>query len=98
MNEKLAYTVAKEYLRGLKLTGHLEKIGFDLTDYRPNLCDPMLELLGIHETTDVILDIIDGYEEKVIKMNFFDFIEGGLDNLAKDMIMEIKEISGIIQT
>lgn len=89
MNE-LTYRIAREYLRGLRLTGSLEKLGFDITDYHPNLFEPMLELLGLTDTDDRIADIIDKYEEQIIDMSFYDFMESGLDRLTKEMLEEIK--------
>jgi len=86
VNEKLTYKIAKEYLRGLKLAGSLEQLGFDVTCYHPNLCDTLFELLGISVVADEVLDIIEKYEDKIIKISYFEFIDGGLNKLTVEMM------------
>ena len=90
MNDKMAKKLAIEHLRGLRLTGSLENLGFDITDYQPQLLKPILEQLGINDATAEIHDIIGKYKEKVISMTFYAFIDGALEGLADEMIGEIK--------
>jgi len=89
-NEKLAFRLAKEWLRSTKLTGNLAKMGFDVSDYRLQLSEPIIELLGLPDTTNEIIQILDGYEEKVVLMTFFDFMDDGLDKITEEMITAIK--------
>jgi len=91
-NNKLAQQIAKEYLRGLKLTGTLDNLGLDTSDFRLRLFDPMLELMGITEESDKIVDIVEKYEKKVVELSYFEFIENGLEKLTEEMLEEIKNI------
>jgi len=91
-NIRLAQILLREYLRNAKLTGGLEKIGFDITDYKLCLMDEIVLLLGQKELTDDVCDVVEIYEEEAVKLSYYDFPEK-LDNMASVLINEIFRIS-----
>ena len=94
MNAELIKLLTKEYLRGLKLVGTLDKLGFDTCFYRPTLSAIIFEQMGLEVKSDdnKVFEIIDKYERKIIEMDFFEYVEGGLDRLANEMITELTHI------
>jgi len=89
---KLAYVLIREYLRNAKLTGGLEKIGFDITDYKLNLLDEIVLLLGKNQLTNEFCDIVETYEEQAVDLSNYDFPKN-LEYLAEELIREILEIN-----
>jgi len=89
-NDKLTFRLAREYLRSSRLICTFQRLGFDVSDYRLQLSEPIIELLGLPDTTDEIIQILDDYEEKVVLISFFDFMDEGLDKITEEMITEIK--------
>jgi len=89
-NKKLVHVLVREYLRNAKLTGGLQRIGFDVTDYRLALMEEVVQLLGKKKLTNKMCDLIDVYEENAISLNFYDFPDN-LCSLADELILKLKE-------
>ena len=89
---KLAHVLVREYLRNAKLTGGLQKIGFDITDYKLNLLDEIVLLLERQKLTNEICYIVEIYEEQAVELSYYDFPEN-LNNLAEELIREISDLN-----
>lgn len=90
VNNKLVHVIVREYLRNAKLTGGLQRIGFDVTDYRLALMEDVVLLLGKRKLTNKMCDIIDTYEERAINLPYYGFPDN-LCPLADELIVKLAE-------